>query len=285
MHSIQINDEIYQVPQCWDELTRKQLEFLARITQSNQPIEQLKVLMLLYCLKARMKRPPRLRGIKPYKIVGRASDRHSVRIGRKIYRMTAEEVESLADLFYWLVRGIENRITQKKTYCIYPLLTVNPYPRLWIRLHRMVGPDDCMLDITFEQFMYLQTYLDAALLDNTKLECALACLWHTGKLFDINRLEHDARLLRRLSATKKMVMYWYVLGCMQYWGKLYPRVFSGGSGNNINGVFDSQLRLLDSLAQHDMTKKDSVRKGLLIDALYSMDEQLRIQEEIKEKAK
>ena len=34
-----------------------------------------------------------------------------------------------------------------------------------------------------------------------------------------------------------------------------------------------------------MTKKNSVRKGLFVDAIYSMDEQLRIQEEMKEKMK
>ena len=32
-----------------------------------------------------------------------------------------------------------------------------------------------------------------------------------------------------------------------------------------------------------MTKKDSVRRGLFIDALYSMDEQLRIREELERK--
>lgn len=39
------------------------------------------------------------------------------------------------------------------------------------------------------------------------------------------------------------------------------------------------IALVIALAQGDMTKKDAVRKGRLYDALYSMDEALRRQEE------
>lgn len=284
MHIIQINDDTYQVPSCWDELTSKQLEYLARISQSNQPVEQLKILMLLYCLGARMKRPPKLRGVKPDKVVGHQSDRYAVRIRRKIYQLTADEVLCMADLFGWLLRVVKGKY--QNTYCIGSMLAVNPYPHIHIRLRRFTGPEECLFNITFEQFMYLQTYLDAAAADPQKLEYALACLWHTGRTFDIARLERDARRLRRLPATRKMVMYWFILGCMEYWAASYPRVFGGSGGGKIVGnVFDGQLRLLDSLAQHDMTKKDSVRKGLFVDAIYSMDEQLRIQEEMKEKMK
>lgn len=282
MHTIQINDDTYQVPSSWDGLTRKQLEYLARISQGNQPVEQLKILMLLYCLGARMKRPPKLRGVKPDKVVGIQSNRYAVRIRRKVYRLMVDEVITMSNLFDWLLRFVKGKY--QNTYCICPGLTVNPYPRLRIRLCRFTGPDDCLFDITFEQFMYLQTYLDAAAADPQKLEYALACLWHTGRTFDIDRLERDARRLRRLSATRKMVMYWFILGSMECWAASYPRVFGGSGGGKVVGnVFDGQLRLLDSLAQHDMTKKDSVRKGLFVDALYSMDEQLRIQEEMKEK--
>lgn len=278
MHTIQINDDVYQLPANWDDLSREQLEFLARATQSNQPVEQLKILMLLKCLKARMRLPPRLRGIQPRMTIGTQSERFALRIGRKLYRLTAKEVESMSSLFHWLLKPVRQKYNNQEEYYLNPLLTVNHYPSLRIRLHRFTSPDDCLFDITFEQYMYMQTYLDAAVSDPKKLNYLLACLWHTGKSFDISRLEHDARLIRHLSPAKKMVMYWFVLGCIQTFADSYPRVFSG-TGKAVGNVFDNQLRLLDSLASHDMTKKDSVRRGLFIDALYSMDEQLRIQEE------
>ena len=52
MHTIQINDNCYRVPESWDELTEKQLSYLVNLTQSDIPIEELKVHMMLYCLNA-----------------------------------------------------------------------------------------------------------------------------------------------------------------------------------------------------------------------------------------
>ena len=80
-----------------------------------------------------------------------------------------------------------------------------------------------------------------------------------------------------------MIMTWFVMGSIRYLSDSFPRVFGDGGGQGFGNVFDSQLRLLDSLAAHDMTKKDRVRRGLFLDAIYSMDERLRIQEEAEKK--
>jgi len=278
VRTIQINDDLYQIPSEWDELTPAQLEYLSRISRSDQPVEQFKLLMLLYCLRARVTRHPKLSKTLARLKVGTESPRVCLRIRRKRYWLTPEEVNLMADQMDWL-------LTEKETdYCIIqPLRTVNPCPKLRIRWHRLAGPDDNLFDITFEQYMYLQTYLDALPDDPSKMDSLLACLWHTGRAFRIDRLEHDARIIRHLRPDRKAALYWFVLGSIGYLADNYPRVFSGGSGRVLGNVFDSQLRLLDSLAAHDMTKKDEVRRGLFIDALYAMDEQLRIQEEMKEK--
>lgn len=294
MHTIQINDDLYQVPSEWDELTPAQLEYLARISRSDQPVEQFKLLMLLYCLRARVTRHPRLGKTLAKLKVGTESPRVCLSIRRRRYWLTPEEVNLMADQMGWLLTEKETDLSQKLRrdnfyrkkeicYCIQPRRTDNPFPRLCIGLRRLTGPDDCLFDISFEQYMYLQTYLDALPDDPAKMDTMLACLWHTGRTFRIGRLEHDAKLIRRLRPDRKAAMYWFVLGCIGYLGMNYPRVFSGGGGRIRGNVFDSQLRLLDSLAAHDMTKKDEVRHGLFIDALYAMDEQLRIQEELKEK--
>ena len=77
-------------------------------------------------------------------------------------------------------------------------------------------------------------------------------------------------------------MYWYILGRLSCMANSYPRIFSGEGKGSYGRVFDAQLRLLDSLAQSDMTKKPEIRKGLLLDALYSMDESIRRKEETEE---
>ena len=52
MHTIQIKDDTYTLPGSWNELTPKQLLYLVKLTKSDIPVEQVKVYMMLYCLKA-----------------------------------------------------------------------------------------------------------------------------------------------------------------------------------------------------------------------------------------
>lgn len=269
MHTLQVNNDTYHLPESWDELTLQQLYFLVDITRKDTPIEQVKVKMLLRCLNASVLPPRKADG-------GRTRIRFGNRLFGKSYPFTPEEVHSLADLFGFLFEKEE----EGDRYHIRPLLSINPFPTLRIRGRQFIGADDGLYDLTFEQFIYIQTYLDALRNDSSKLDPLLACVWHRGKRFDIERLECDARLLHHLPDAKKMVMLWFINGSLALLGEQYPRVFSGG-GTSHNPVFDSQLRLLDSLAGSDMTKKDAVRKGLLIDALYTMDESIRRKEERK----
>lgn len=282
MHTIQIDNDTFQLPQNWDELTNDQLLYLVKLTQGDIPIEELKIRMLLYCLQARVDRHKEIYKDKVRITVGQPSEKVRFRVRKKSYLLRPEEVNALADLFSFLLQIQSDKYhTGIYTYIVMPELSRNPYPTLRCRFRMFIGPDDQLLDITFEQFMYLQTYLDAMKDDPTQINRLLACLWHRKAAFDINRLERDAAILSHLPTDQKMVMYWYVLGSLSDLSSSYPRVFSG-SGKTTGRVFDSQMRLLDSLAQSDMTKKPEVRKGYLIDALYSMDESMRRKEESEE---
>ena len=282
MHQIQIYDDLYQLPENWDELTPKELLYLVYLTQQDISLEKLKVHMLLYCLKAHVTPHRKIYGDQVRIAVGKESKNICFRIRKKKYLLTPEEMHSLANLFSFLFEMETDRYGRIQRYYIKPLRFVNPYPTLRIRMRKFTGPDDGLYDITFEQFIYMQTYLDAMRQDPQKINQLLACLWHRGSSFDINRLERDAALLSHLPDMQKMVMYWFITGNMINLGHHFPRVFSG-SGTVTRNVFDSQLRLLDTLANSDMTKKDSVRKGNLLDAIYAMDESLRLQEEKEEK--
>ena len=283
MHQIQIYDDKYQLPERWDELSNKDMAYLVKLTQNDVSIEQVKIYMLLYCLKAHVSRHRKIYSDQVRISVGKESENVSFRVRRKKYLLTPEEVCSLAHLFHFLVERENQRYGIAPQYYIKPDRFVNPYPTLRIRMQKFIGPDDGLYDITFEQFIYMQTYRDAMRQDPQEISHLLACLWHRGKTFDINRLDKDAALLRHLPDTQKIVMYWFITGCLINLGDQFPRVFSGKEGSIRNNVFDSQLRLLDTLANSDMTKKDAVRKGNLMDALYSMDESVRKHDELEEK--
>lgn len=281
MHKVQIYDDIYQLPENWDELSTAELTYLVKLTQSDVSIEKVKIHMLLFCLKANVTHHRKIYRDQVSIAVGKESENVSFRIRKKRYLLTPEEVNTMAGLFSFLFEvGDYGNIKQ---YYIKPGRCVNPYPTLRIRLRKFTGAEDGLYDITFEQFIYMQTYLDAMQQDPQKINYLLACLWHRGTAFDINRLEADAALLRHLPEAQKLVMYWFITGCLTDLGKIFPRIFSGDGGTVKNNVFDSQLRLLNTLADSDMTKKDAVRKGSLLDALYTMDESIIRQEEMEEK--
>lgn len=290
MHNIKINDDEYLLPSCWDDFTPEQLKFLVRLTQKEISLEHLKIHMMLYCLRAHVANDNRVWGRELRLRLGIENAYTRLRIGRKKYDLLPENVIMLSGLMNFLIVRKQTEqcadysyFKKPKHYYIKPNLSTNPYPKVYARLHRFTGPDDGLYNVTFEQYIYLQTYLDAMRKEPQKIDWVLACVWYRGKCFDINKLEHDVALLHHLPADKKMVMYWFVSSCLSNFGEMFPRLFSSGEKRTEHNILDSQLRLLDSLANHDVTKKDAVRKGLLMDALYSMDESIRSQDEMEEK--
>ena len=99
MHTIQINDDIYKIPGNWDELTPKQLLYLVALTLSNVPVEQVKVYMMLYCLKAHVCRHKKI--FKEYVRIkiGQESETVRFQIRSRQYFLLPEEISLLADQF------------------------------------------------------------------------------------------------------------------------------------------------------------------------------------------
>lgn len=261
MHDIQIDTHHYQLPGSWDELTTAQLEFLARtLAMPGVTMEQVKLYMTLFCLNAHVKEE---------------DGSNVVQIDNSNYEIEAENMLPVQELFGYLFEDGKPIVRSA--------LHVNPYPTLRIKGHELKGADDRLYTITFEQYIYLLTYLDAVCKDPGLLGKCLACVWHRGPEFDIDNLERDAELISRLDDDVKQVMLWYVQGSLDALQQKFARVYSGPSNLKVGNVLDAQLRLLDALADGDMTKKDLVRHGMLIDALYTLDESVRRKEDLDKK--
>ena len=249
------------MPSSWDELTTAQLEFLARtMAMPSVTMEQVKLYMALFCLDA---------------YVRAEEGSNVVRIDSSSYEIEAGNMLAVQELFGYLFEDDKPIVRSE--------LHENPYPTLRIKGHELKGDDDRLYTITFEQYIYLLTYLDAVSKDHGQLCRCLACVWHRGQEFDIDNLERDADLIGRLDDDVKQVMFWYVQGSLDALQQRFARVFSGPSSLKAGNVLDAQLRLLDALADGDMTKKDLVRHGMLIDALYTLDESVRRKEEMDKK--
>lgn len=264
MRYIKLKHRSIAMPENWNELTLEQLLTLAVYGMRKLTVQQLKVSMLLSSMGARV-----------MKKVGDGEYRLRFGLWRRSVTISAEEVTALADSYSFIIARRDD------IHHIDSQLTRDHFPKLRVGGRRLHGPGDILEHLTYEQFVWSQTYLQRMQTDPKLFTHLLATLWHTGERFDVSRVEHDARLIARLPIPTQIVMMWIWEGSLSFIQQQFPRIFSGEGGGGGN-VFESQQRIIDALAGGDMTKKEAVRQGYLYDALISMDESLRQREEQKQ---
>lgn len=263
MDEIRYGRKTINVPQDWHELTREQLLVLARLAGKQLSVQCIKLLFAFHVIGVCVLR--------------RKADGSYVllRNGRR-FTLTLLECSLLSSKFDFLFTEVKDD-DDNTTLQLQPKFVNAPYETIG-RLH---GPGDFFDRLTYYQYMFLMFYENSLEQDPENINRLLACLWHSGKEFDSSRIERDRRRIARLSYARRTVMLWYYIGCKEALHKRFPRIFgSAGTGSSGN-VFEDQMRVVDALAGGDMTKKDQVRSGYLYDALISMDESIRRNEEME----
>lgn len=272
-HIIKIGRRKLELPACWEAMDAPSLEFLARHTLGGTTPARICLLMALRCMGAQV--------LPQHRALPLRTDVYRVRLAGSTYPLTAAQLTDLAQLLSWLITEepeCEGKAGGGKELRIRPEVERCPYPTLEAGGTMLHGPADGLLDICFEQYIYLYTYVQQMRADGSYLHHVIATVWHSAPSWSIDRLEADAALIARLPDERKVVMLWFVQTALQGFADMFPRLFSGG-GKAGGNAFDRQMRLLDSLAGGDMTRKDAVRRGSLIGAFYSMDEAVRRKEE------
>ena len=248
------------VPTEWNDLSARDLEHVADLAARSLPLQVFKIYFILYLLD--------------WHVIGREDDGGFV-ISRwfRRFSLSSSELNTFAQTQSYILEQGE----RDKEWLVVSKLTRDPYPRIG-RLH---GPGDILERLTYEQFMMAQFYESQLAGDPNRLSYLLACLWHSGDRFssDPKRIARDAGRIERLSFQRQQVMFWLWSGCKTFIQHKFPRIFQCSDGKASGNVYEEQLRVVDALSGGDMTKKQLVRDGYLYDALVSMDESLRRQEE------
>jgi hypothetical protein len=264
MESFKYGRHTVNIPQNWNELTTRQLLTLAMLSNKGLSIQSVKLLFAFHVLGACVLR---CKDDTTYILVRRG----------KRFTLTLSECALLSSKFDWVfteVRDEEGEVSLQ----LQPKFVNSPFDRIG----RLKGPGDFFDRLTYYQYMFLMFYESILDEDPDNVNRLLACLWHSGKEFDDARIERDRRRIARTSSAKRTVMLWYYIGCKEALHKRFPRIFGGDGSGSSGNVFEDQMRVVDALAGGDMTKKDLVRKGYLYDALISMDESIRRNEEMEE---
>ena len=265
MKTLTINENTYSIPGTWNELAIEQLLYLVQLTNSQISAEEIKLKMLLKTLKARV-----------HSYIG-ADDKilFIIKIDKHKYTITAEELQPVTDIFDYLF------LRKKDTININPLLTKNPVPKIKIKGKEYISAKEGLSDITYEQFVDLMTYFDAMQSNPDKINNFIAILYKTA-----NDKQCTPQIASKLNAYTKTVILWYYIGCLNFIEGKFPRTFSGKSDSTGNRtIIDNQMRVIDILAGNDLTKKETVKKSLLYDALYTMEIAAENAEKLKHRTK
>lgn len=252
------------MPSSWDNMTKEQLLSLAKITRTCNTTVEIQLKLFLHCVNGR--------------VMSQVGDAiYILMISKKKHVLFADEITALTGAFDWLFETNE-----KGEPVLAPKLTINHFKELRSGLHLLYGPSDALDNTSYNQFIWLQTYHN--LLDARTPEYLDELI---NIIYKTKSGRQHSKNISRLNRDVKTVILWFYLGTLNFLSTKFNNALNGGSadGNELN-VFDFQQRIVNSLAEGDVTKKDQVRESLLYDALYTMDEAAKKMKELeKEQAK
>lgn len=247
MITIRIENKTYNVPGDWNELTTEQLIALIRICMNEQlTYVEIQLKFFLHCVYGSV-----------HKDIGAGLYEIKTRNGR--HALFADELAAVLSVFDYLfeINGDGYRELS-------PRLVVNHFKSVQCGCRFLHGPNDAMDNITYDEFVWLQTW-QSQLNDNPD-----AMDEFINIIYKDRGGNRSLSNVRKISQTAKTGILWFYLGTMHFLEEKFPHVFSASGDANVN-VFDNQQRIIDSLADGDVTKKKQVRDSLLYDALYSIE--------------
>ncbi|MDR1370804.1 MAG: hypothetical protein LBJ72_11875 [Dysgonamonadaceae bacterium] len=262
MKQITLDTDNYQLPANWNELTTEQLVFLLSLVNRKTSIQEIKTKIFLFCLQAHI-------GSK------HLSHTFTMVIGKRKYPVSAGQLTALSDSFDYLFSHPD----ENGNYSLEPKLTRNPFPTTKCGCITVCGPDDGLTNITYDQFIMLQTYQQRIATHPSAIDELISIIYKRN-IFKPESPGEPA-IIKQMSPTVKTAILWFYLGTLQFLSGKFPRVFSGGGEPSGTSAFESQMKILDTLAEGDVTKKNTVRNSLLYDALFTMEFAIERQEKMK----
>ncbi len=245
MTKITIDDKIYEVPGNWNELSLEQYIALIRICDKQLSYVEIQLKFFLHCTYGSVKEH-----------VGYGMFTIKTRKGK--HRLFADELASILQIFDYLFVTDSEGLRE-----LSPKIVINHFKRVKCGCVFVYGPNDAMDNITYNEFVWLQTWQSQL---NGTLDAIDELI---NVIYKTSNGKQNVSNVRRMSKTVKTGILWFYLGTLQFLETKFPHVFSGSDSSG--SVFDNQQRIIDSLAEGDVTKKNFVRESLLYDALYSME--------------
>ena len=235
MKTLHIGEFKFQLPEMLNEMKVPELVFLSKLISVEIPIQEIKIKILFFCLNAK-----RL-SVDSYQLTGSEPLHYKIAIGKRKFVMNAENIMMATEAFDYLFTAPD-----KNGNCFFDnQLTVNPFPELKIGGTKLYSPAEALTDISYNRYIYLETYYSVI---RQKPEAALAFLaWlFLERKKEFNPDELNLEKLQKVKPEVVILMCWFYIGSIRFIGDKFPRIFPADSTKTQSGnPFDGQMNLLD----------------------------------------
>ncbi len=281
MTAVKFKNDTYILPGSWDEIATKDLLTLSRLVISTKEKYPILFKLALSIMNMRM--------AMSYSVHLKGEPHYFIRRGiKKLYLVSASQMAVVTRCLEFIFD--ENSIM--------PRLKKNPFPILKISLlSRLYGPADGLTNMSLSEFMSAEIERDAFLRtqSDNNLNRFLAILWRP-KIFrhadgdpraplNQDSIEYRAQRISKLKPHIKQVMIWFYLGVLYFLENKFDKVFSSNGESVQISAFDSFMNLVNQLARNDLSKFDKIRQSPLYDALYTFQNLLETDSQLKHKLK
>lgn len=283
MHTLKIDNITFTLPSGWNELSKKQLLHIARLTSHNIELTRLRVLLLLL-----------FTGLKLVK--GKSKNNlYEFAWRRRRFILSNYDINFASEKLLALFKAADKEQTK---YIPDVRLTKNLIPVVRIRFKKFYGPADGLANITLKEFIYTETYYEQMMLEGEGekyLNLIIAVLYRTGKKkpgdnrrpFDDYATDTNAKTLAKLPAHYKTAILFFYEGCKFHLSQLFPHALQTkrGSASKNPVAFKSFMQMVDELASHQPDRKEPIRNELLYEVLDSVNRLVEKNLEIKKQQK
>lgn len=221
------------------------------------------------------------------------------------FLISASDLSFAANIFNFLFKTEKDKKGEETKY-LYSRLNVNLLKSFKHKGVEYIGPADALTNCLFAEYIHTETsYVDyCRTREPMHLQKIMAVLYrpadpknkpdsidYTGdcrEKFNDFLISERAAIFTDVHPRIKNMIYLFYSGCHNYIHASYPDVFSGGGSSSPKKqaeTFTGFMKLVNALANNDVTKNEQIRQSYLWEVLVTLNELAQQRIEMEDKLK
>jgi len=312
MNTLTLNNDVYETPSRWNEISAAHLLKVADMSQDVQNLHEFLIKLWLHILDFKVLIAPeeivedqtcfyiwsKVDEFKLFNIGPEIASNYYHTIKDKTYLISAQDLQFAAGHLKWMFTEKYNgQDLVENTFILNSCLTKNKIKEFRFAKTNYCGPDNELTNLLFGEYIFAETYFTryqetknpewmnkffAVLYRPLKSKKEIQSKDYDGDkriAFNAAAVIRNADRLENMHENYKTACLLFYDGCRNYLSQKFPLTFAGGSGKKID-TFVAMSELVVTLKNETGDNIDNIRNMLLYDALLMLE---RIGEKVQDK--